>query len=68
MKLILFTLAACCLCAQAPRVLIENATLIDALGAPSVQGMQVLTQGDRIVSVAKRIRAPKGTQVVRRKA
>src|SRR5580765_6431334 len=50
--------------AQASSVLFQNLTIIDTPGAPAVNGMQVLTSGDRIVAVGKHVRAPKGTLVV----
>src|SRR5258706_3517268 len=50
--------------AQAPSVLFDNPTLIDAPGGPKVPGMGGLTRGDRIVAAGTRVRAPKGTLVV----
>lgn len=67
MKLIasLFLAAFTSLCmAQTPAVLFDNVTVIDGPGAPATPGMQVLTRGDRIATVAKRIRPPQGATVV----
>ena len=60
----LLRLLASCALAQASPVLFQNLTLIDAPGAPAVNGMRVLTSDDRIVAVGKHVRAPKGTLVV----
>jgi imidazolonepropionase-like amidohydrolase len=62
--ILLLLLMASCAWAQSPSVLFENLTLIDAPGAPAMGGMRVLTRGDRIVAVGKRVRARKGTLVI----
>jgi imidazolonepropionase-like amidohydrolase len=62
--IVLLLLLAASAWAQAPPVVFENLTLIDTPGAAALPGMRVLTRGDRIAAVGKRVPKPKGALVV----
>jgi imidazolonepropionase-like amidohydrolase len=45
-------------------VVFDQVTVINGTGAPAVTGMRVVVEGERIVAVGKRVRAPQGARVI----
>ena len=45
-------------------VVFDQVTVISGTGAPAVTGMRVVVEGERIVAVGKRVRAPQGARVI----